>query len=38
MGIDKVYSFHEAAADFDFSPVSFEDGIERLIKKLEVKN
>ncbi|MFA5014458.1 MAG: NAD-dependent epimerase/dehydratase family protein [Actinomycetota bacterium] len=38
MGIDKVYSYHEAAADFDFSPVSFEDGIERLIKELEVKN
>ena len=38
MGIDKVYSFHEASVDFDFSPVSFEDGIERLIKKLEVKN
>ena len=38
MGIDKVYSFHEASTDFNFSPVSFEDGIERLIKKLEVKN
>jgi len=38
MGIDKVYSYHEAAADFGFSPLSFEDGIEKLIKELDVKN
>lgn len=35
MGIDKAYSYREAARDFNFSPVDFEDGIKRLIKELE---
>ncbi len=35
MGIDKSYSYQEAEVDFNFSPVSFENGIERLIKDLE---
>jgi len=35
MGIDKAYSYREARADFNFSPVSFEDGIEKLINELE---
>ncbi len=35
MGIDKVYSYQKARADFDFSPVSFENGIEKLINELE---
>jgi nucleoside-diphosphate-sugar epimerase len=35
MGIDKAYSYREAARDFNFSPVDFEEGIERLIKELE---
>jgi nucleoside-diphosphate-sugar epimerase len=35
MGIDKTYSYREARKDFGFSPMSFEKGIERLIKKLE---
>ena len=38
MGIDKAYTYQEAIADFNFSPLSFENGIERLIKELEVKN
>lgn len=38
MEIDKTYSYQRAAADFDFSPISFEDGIEKLIKELKVKN
>ena len=37
-GIDKTYSYQEAAIDFNFSPVSFENGIERLIKDLEIEN
>ncbi len=36
MGIDKAYSYQKAAADFEFSPISFEDGIEKLIKELNV--
>mgnify|MGYP000636764659 CR=1 FL=1 len=35
MGIDKAYSYQEAAEDFGFSPLEFEEGIEKLIKKLE---
>lgn len=35
MGVDKVYSYQKARADFDFSPVSFENGIEKLINELE---
>ena len=35
MGVDKTYSYQEAARDFDFSPINFEEGIERLIKELE---
>jgi nucleoside-diphosphate-sugar epimerase len=35
MGIDKVYSYQKARADFDFSPLSFENGIEKLINELE---
>lgn len=35
MGIDKAYSYREAARDFNFSPVDFEEGIEKLIKELD---
>ncbi len=35
MGVDKKYSYQKARADFNFSPMSFESGIEKLIKKLE---
>ena len=35
MGIDKQYSYQKAREDFNFSPISFEKGIEKLIKKLE---
>ena len=38
MGIDKTYSYQKAADDFHFSPLSFENGIEKLIKELDVKN
>jgi len=38
MGVDKVYSCQKAREDFGFSPVSFEKGIEKLIKKLEAQN
>jgi len=38
MGVDKVYSYQNAREDFDFSPISFEKGIEKLIKKLEARN
>ncbi len=34
MGVDKAYSYQEAKNDFGFSPISFEEGIERLIKDL----
>ncbi len=34
MGIDKRYSYEEAKRDFGFSPISFESGIEKLIKEL----
>jgi nucleoside-diphosphate-sugar epimerase len=35
MGVDKAYSYKEAARDFIFSPSSFEEGIEKLIKELD---
>ena len=38
MGVDKVYSYQKARSDFNFSPISFEDGIEKLIKELETYN
>jgi len=38
MGVDKAYSYQKAREDFGFSPVSFEKGIEKLIKKLEAQN
>jgi len=31
MGIDKSYSYKQAEVDFNFSPISFENGIEKLI-------
>jgi len=31
---DKCYSYEEAKRDFGFSPISFENGIEKLIKEL----
>jgi len=34
MEIDKCYSYEEAKRDFGFSPISFENGIEKLIKEL----
>ncbi|MEA2016798.1 MAG: NAD(P)H-binding protein [Actinomycetota bacterium] len=34
-GIDKIYSYRKASNDFDFSPIGFEEGIEKLIKELE---
>jgi len=33
-GVDKIYSYRKASNDFGFSPISFEEGIEKLIKKL----
>ena len=38
MGVNKTYSYQKAREDFGFSPVSFEKGIEKLIKKLEAQN
>ena len=38
MEIDKAYSYQKAREDFNFSPTSFEDGIEKLIKELEVQD
>ncbi len=35
MKIDKVYPYNEAANDFGYSPVSFEEGIEKEISELE---
>jgi NADH dehydrogenase len=35
MGVDKAYSYKEAARDFIFSPSSFEESIEKLIKELD---
>ena len=35
MSVDKAYSYEEAARDFNFSPLSFEEGIEKLIKELD---
>ncbi|MBL7123456.1 MAG: hypothetical protein ISS14_01010 [Actinobacteria bacterium] len=38
MVINKSYPYDKARADFNFSPASFEDGIEKLIKELEVQD
>lgn len=38
MTINKSYPYDKAREDFNFSPTSFEDGIEKLIKELEVQN
>jgi nucleoside-diphosphate-sugar epimerase len=38
MGVDKAYSYRKAREDFGFSPISFEKGIEELIKKLDAQN
>lgn len=38
MAINKSYPYDKAREDFNFSPVSFEDGIEKLIKELEVQD
>ena len=35
MSVDKAYSYKEATRDFNFSPLSFEEGIEKLIKELD---
>jgi nucleoside-diphosphate-sugar epimerase len=35
MEIDKSYPYDEAKKDFDFKPLSFENGIEKLIKELD---
>jgi len=37
MVINKSYSYDKARADFNFSPTSFENGIEKLIKELGTK-
>ena len=34
MGIDKAYSYEDARRDFNFSPISFEEGIKKLIKNM----
>lgn len=34
-GIDKAYSYQQAASDFNYSPLSFEEGIRNLIKELD---
>ena len=38
MVINKSYPYDKARADFNFSPKSFEDGIEKLIKELGVRD
>ena len=38
MVINKSYPYDKARADFNFSPASFEDGIEKLIKELQVQD
>jgi len=38
MEIDKAYSYQKAREDFNFSPTSFEDGTEKLIKELEAQD
>lgn len=38
MEIDKAYSYQKAREDFNFSPTSFEDGIEKLIKESQVQD
>jgi nucleoside-diphosphate-sugar epimerase len=35
MEIDKAYSYEEASKDFGFSPISFKQGIDKLIKELK---
>ena len=35
MGIDKAYSYKDAERDFGFSPISFEEGIKKLIKNIK---
>ncbi len=35
MRIDKSYSYDDAAVDFGFSPLGFEEGIEKLIRALD---
>ena len=35
MKVDKTYSYDEAKKDFNFSPIGFAEGIEKLIKELE---
>ncbi|MEE8325329.1 MAG: NAD(P)H-binding protein [Candidatus Humimicrobiaceae bacterium] len=34
MGIDKAYSYEDAQRDFNFSPISFEEGIKKLLKNM----
>jgi len=36
MQVDKAYSYEAAENDFDFSPISFSQGIEALIKKMDL--
>lgn len=36
MRIDKSYSYKQAEADFNFSPTSFENSIEKLVEKIEI--
>ncbi len=36
MSIDKVYDYTEAKNDFGFSPVSFKNGIKKLIKTIDL--
>lgn len=36
MEVDKAYSYDQAFEDFGFSPISFEQGIEYLIKSLKI--
>ncbi len=35
LGIDKAYSYQEAKHDFGFSPISFEEGMQRFIEDLK---
>ncbi|GAH22864.1 unnamed protein product [marine sediment metagenome] len=37
MAINKSYPYDKAREDFNFSPVSFEDGIEKLIKEIKYR-
>lgn len=38
MAINKSYPYDKAREDFNFSPTSFEDGIEKLIKESQVQD